>query len=156
MNPPTYPNFLRFLKLNAPKGVAPPSKSNGIVSQLRRLIPGTRSDPEPIQTDIEDAGIRVVPTEMTFSVSKDGGAFEWAGKNLLTIFCQAHRLLDSGMWAMVYDVLRFNACSRRVLTMGLEEISIGEYLVKEGYSDAFRDNYLIVSWIAFYVIMNGY
>jgi predicted NAD/FAD-binding protein len=84
---------------------------------------------------------------MTFSVSRDFGLFEWAGTNLLTLFCQPSRLLDAKMWRLIYDVLRFNACARRLLVdqnKFLRDCSIGEYLRREGYSDSFRDNYLIV------------
>ncbi|KAF8886197.1 hypothetical protein BD779DRAFT_1611807 [Infundibulicybe gibba] len=99
-------------------------------------------------------GIPVLPTEMTFSVSRDGGMFEWAGNNLRTVFCQPSRLLDPAMWRLIYDLLRFNACARE-LVMDTdagrtkkedeeeEELSIGEYLTREGYSQSFRDNYLI-------------
>jgi len=92
---------------------------------------------------------------MTFSVSRDGGAFEWAGKNPATIFCQVHRLLDPQMWRMIYDILRFNACARRVLLIPKnndeKEMSIGEYLDKEGYSASFRNNYLIVGPVVFFL-----
>ncbi|RXW18171.1 hypothetical protein EST38_g7683 [Candolleomyces aberdarensis] len=112
-NPPTYPNFLRFAGLHAPKGP-------------------------------NDTGVKIVPTEMTFSVSRNEGEFEWAGKNPLTVFCQPRRLFDPQMWRMLYDVFRFNACSLRVLSQdSSSEMSIGEYLTKEKYSSAFRDNYLI-------------
>ncbi|KAF7977188.1 hypothetical protein HWV62_4429 [Athelia sp. TMB] len=110
----TYPNFLRFLKLH----------------------------PE----------VSILKTEMTFSVSRDNGLFEWAGDNLFTIFIQPQRLLDPNHWRLIYDVLRFNACARRLVvgwslekdgSSGFGPLSIGEYLEKEGYSAAFRDNYLI-------------
>lgn len=92
----------------------------------------------------------ILPTEMTFSVSRDGGAFEWAGKSLWSVFCQPARVFDRRMWRMLYDVLRFNACAQRLLMQpGGDEVSIGEYLEREGYSEAFRDNYLIVSTFAF-------
>ena len=87
---------------------------------------------------------------MTFSVSRDLGAFEWAGNNLATVFCQPSRLLDPNMWRLLYDVLRFNASAQRLL-LELEksgvrddELSIGTYLEQHDYSDSFRDNYLIV------------
>lgn len=84
---------------------------------------------------------------MTFSVSRDAGAFEWAGDNLFTVFCQPKRLLDVNMWRMIWDVLRFNASARQYRWDSAEkDMSIGEYLLKEGYSDAFRDNYLVVSF----------
>ncbi|KAK1236106.1 hypothetical protein PQX77_000650 [Marasmius sp. AFHP31] len=52
------------------------------------------------------------------------------------------------MWRMIYDVLRFNASARRLIGrwgsgQDWEDISIGEYLKRNGYSNAFSDNYLI-------------
>ncbi|CAL1712637.1 unnamed protein product [Somion occarium] len=89
----------------------------------------------------------ILPTEMTFSVSRDQGAFEWAGNNLFTVFTQPSRLLDPKMWRLLYDVLRFNACARQLVMHESKgngaKLSIGQYLEREGYSDVFRDNYLI-------------
>ncbi|KAJ7696705.1 FAD/NAD(P)-binding domain-containing protein [Mycena rosella] len=88
--------------------------------------------------------IPILPTEMTFSVSRDHGLFEWAGTNLITIFCQPYRLIDPNMWRLIYDVLRFNACARSIIAGNFDaECSIGDYLDREGYSDSFKDNYLI-------------
>ncbi|KAJ7738325.1 FAD/NAD(P)-binding domain-containing protein [Mycena metata] len=88
--------------------------------------------------------IKILPTEMTFSVSRDRGLFEWAGSNLMTIFCQPYRLIDPNMWRLIYDVLRFNACARSIITDNSDkEMSIGEYMDREGYSNSFKDNYLI-------------
>ncbi|TBU48550.1 FAD/NAD(P)-binding domain-containing protein [Dichomitus squalens] len=112
-NPSTYPNFINFLNI------------------------------------FPDLAERIIKTEMTFSVSRDMGFFEWAGDNLLTIFCQPSRLLDLQMWRLIYDVLRFNVSAQRFIieleskTSADEEISIGTYLQRHGYSDSFRDNYLI-------------
>ncbi len=83
---------------------------------------------------------------MSFSVSRDNGFFEWSGKNIWSIFCQRKRLLDPSMWILLYDIMRFNMCARRLLDGPVElGLSIGEYLHREGYSDSFRDNYLLVS-----------
>lgn len=98
--------------------------------------------------------IPVLPTDLTFSLSRDGESFRWSGNNLKTLFSQPSRVLDPNFWRLVYDVLRFNACARRLI-IGWnknghndfsDSISIGEYLDKEGYSKSFRDNYLIVSF----------
>ncbi|KAI0769999.1 hypothetical protein C8Q74DRAFT_1218472 [Fomes fomentarius] len=112
-NPSTYPNFINFLNI------------------------------------YPDLAERILPTEMTFAVSRNLGAFEWAGNNLSTVFCQPSRLLDLEMWRLIYDVLRFNANAQKLLIdMGSQggpdkELSIGTYLKQNGYSDSFRDNYLI-------------
>ncbi|KAF7308922.1 Amino-oxidase domain-containing protein [Mycena kentingensis (nom. inval.)] len=98
---------------------------------------------------LKHACIPYLPTEMTFSVTRDGGAFEWAGDNLATVFCQPYRLWDPRMWRLLYDVLRFNAFARGILSEKIsedqkaKEMSIGEYLAREGYSEVFKDDYLI-------------
>ncbi|KAI0059599.1 FAD/NAD(P)-binding domain-containing protein [Artomyces pyxidatus] len=90
--------------------------------------------------------IEILKTEMTFSVSRDAGAFEWAGDGLRAVFCQPLRVFDPGMWRMLYDVLRFNACARSLLAeedFEGKELSIGAYLEREGYSAGFRDDYIL-------------
>ncbi|WWC61940.1 uncharacterized protein I303_104526 [Kwoniella dejecticola CBS 10117] len=105
-NPPTYPNFLRFLK------------------HLK---------------------IPLLKTEMTFSVTRDRGAFEWAGEGLGGVFCQLSNLFNPRLYRMLFDVIRFNLFATDLLDQegDKEGISIGTYLQREGYSDAFRDDYLM-------------
>ncbi|KAF8490829.1 hypothetical protein F5888DRAFT_1637936 [Russula emetica] len=86
--------------------------------------------------------VEVIKSQNTFSVSRDGGAFEWAGYGLRSVFCQPRRVFDLGMWRMLFDILRFNACAVRVLAE-CDDLSIGEYLQREGYSSRFRDDNLI-------------
>jgi predicted NAD/FAD-binding protein len=93
---------------------------------------------------------------MSFSVTRDKGAFEWGGENVASLFCQFSNLFSSSMWRMIWDVLRFNASARRLLaesesaaldskTAEAKGISVGAYLKANGYSDAFRDDYLLAS-----------
>lgn len=85
-----------------------------------------------------------MPTEMTFSVSRDQGQFEWAGSSLGTLFCQRGNLFSLSMWRMIIDIVRFNHFAADVLTADSSaQETIGEYLDRERYSHAFRDNYLI-------------
>ncbi|CAN8103304.1 unnamed protein product [Discula destructiva] len=109
--------------------------------------------------------VPTVPTEMTFSVSRDHGLFEWAGTSLGAVFCQRRHIFSLRMWRMIFDIVRFNQFALDLLTeddtvrdahhvsvngngaarmkrSGAEE-TIGQYLDREGYSDAFRDDYLI-------------
>lgn len=101
--------------------------------------------------------MKIEPTEMTFGVSRDAGLFEWAGTSLGAVFCQRKNLLSPRMWRMIFDILRFNQFALDLLmhnegsprevvnggTAHFQDISIGAYLEREGYSDAFRDDYLI-------------
>ena len=139
-NPRTYPNFLRFLQLHPPQG-----------DEISELPPWPLSmffSSPPLSIKAPGKGIRILPTQMAFTVSQDNGAFEWAGKNLLTVFCQPWRIFDPSMGRMLYDVFRFNACSLQLLKRPTKRsLSIGRYLSEEGYSNAFKDNYLIVCYL---------
>lgn len=122
-NPPTYPNFLRFLRiLNIPAS----------------------------------------PTTMSFSVTRDKGAFEYGGENLVSLFCQFSNLFKSSMWRMIWDILRFNASARRLLAESESAVldskvadakatSLGAYLKANGYSDSFRDDYLLVRHLSYQI-----
>lgn len=114
---------------------------------------------------LEKVKVPTVPTEMTFSVSRDHGLFEWAGTSLDSVFCQRRHIFSPRMWRMIFDIVRFNQfaldllaeddaarASRYAHTNGYGSVngtrakveeSIGQYLEREGYSDAFRDDYLI-------------
>ncbi|KAL8897216.1 MAG: hypothetical protein Q9192_002695 [Flavoplaca navasiana] len=124
MNTATYPNFISFLR---------------------------------------HVGIEPVDTEMTFGVSRDAGLFEWSGTSLSSIFAQRSNFFRPKMWRMIYDIVRFNQFALDLLSddeesevdpsgasgsgscwqSPKEQQSIGEYLDREGYSDAFRNDYLI-------------
>ncbi|CAK5263045.1 unnamed protein product [Mycena citricolor] len=122
---------------------APPGKKEGVYVDTGFIVFNPSTYPNFINF-LELNKIRILPTEMTFSVSRDRGAFEWAGDTIFTVFCQPWRLVDPDMWRLLYDVLRFNACARSILRDDFPaETSIGEYLDKEGYSMSFKDNYLI-------------
>lgn len=86
---------------------------------------------------------------MTFGISRDFGKFEWAGTSLGALFAQLSNIFDPGMWRMIFDIVRFNQFALDILSADvpekseLSEMTIGEYLEIEGYSQRFRDDYLI-------------
>ncbi|KAI4215434.1 MAG: hypothetical protein LQ349_009162, partial [Xanthoria aureola] len=108
-------------------------------------------------------GIEPVDTEMTFGVSRDAGLFEWSGTSLSSIFAQRSNFFRPRMWRMIFDIVRFNQFALDLLSDDEEsevdpsgangsgtsmespkhQQSIGDYLDREGYSDAFRNDYLI-------------
>lgn len=114
---------------------------------------------------LDKVRVPTVPTEMTFSVSRDHGLFEWAGTSLDSVFCQRRHIFSPKMWCMIFDIVRFNQFALDLLAKddaerssahghtnghgasrrrhSNAEESIGQYLDREGYSDAFRDDYLI-------------
>lgn len=90
--------------------------------------------------------IKTIPSQMTFGISRDAGAFEWSGTSLSALFAQPINALRPSFWRMIFDIIRFNLFSLDLLSSPSNpsnDLSIGEYLEREGYSDAFRDDYLI-------------
>jgi len=100
-------------------------------------------------------------TEVTFGVSRDTGKFEWAGTSLSSIFAQRKNFFKPRMWRLIFDIVRFNQFALDLLTVkdesendstradikksqsNADEESIGQYLDREGYSQTFKDDYLI-------------
>ena len=105
---------------------------------------------------------------MTFGVSRDKGLFEWAGTSLSAVFAQKSNFFSLRMWQMIFDIIRFNQFALDLLAEEEEseedisgangsaangsahhslgkprQQSIGEYLDRENYSEAFRNDYLI-------------
>lgn len=109
---------------------------------------------------LDKIGVKTEPTDVAFSVSRDRGVFEWANTGLRSFFSQRRNIFSPKMWRLIFDIMRFNLFALDLLfadEAGYSELdplngianhttteeTIGEYLDRQGYSDAFRDDYLI-------------
>ncbi len=86
-------------------------------------------------------GVPTEPSDMSFSVSVGGGAFEYQGR-AQGLFAQPSNLADASFRRMVREILRFTSEARELLGSG-SRISMGSYLERHGYSRAFREDYLL-------------
>ena len=100
---------------------------------------------------------------MTFGVSRDAGLFEWAGTSLSSIFALKNSVFSLRIWQMLFDIVRFNQFAVDLLQESDEseddptgtngsssqtlkpsrQLSMGDYLQREGYSEAFTNDYLV-------------
>lgn len=89
----------------------------------------------------EHLGIRTRVTDMSFAVSVDEGGFEYAAPGF---FAQKRNFLRPRFWSMMSEVLRFYR-EAPVDLAGLADpyLTLGEYLVRRGYSPAFRNDHLL-------------
>lgn len=92
---------------------------------------------------------------MSLGVSRDHGMFEWASTSLRTAFSQKRNVLSPYMWRTLFDIVRFNQFALDLLIE--EDVNavpngigahhrpetIGQYLDREGYSTAFKKDYLL-------------
>lgn len=89
----------------------------------------------------DHVGVETAPTDMSFSVSLDGGAYEYAGKDFRGLFAQPANVFKPRFWSMIRDLLRFYRDAPRDLPR-MGEISLGDYLSQGGYGEAFIRDHL--------------
>lgn len=85
-----------------------------------------------------------VPTaasNMSFAVSFDNGAYEYSGGTGLGLFAQKSNIVSLRFWSMMRDLLRFYRSAPLDLPI-LGGISLDDYLSRNGYGRAFREDHL--------------
>lgn len=94
---------------------------------------------------LTELNVESQPTEMGFSVFNPTQDFEYAGTNLSTLFAQKRNLVSLSHWKMLRDIVRFNKEALADLEAGKLEAneSLGRYLQRKKYSEAFIERYLI-------------
>ncbi len=94
---------------------------------------------------LNELGVESLASDMSFSVSDSSANIEYAGSNLNTLFAQRKNLINLKYWRMLRDIIRFNRqATRDAESNSLDEmISLGRYLTQNGYSDEFKNWYLI-------------
>jgi uncharacterized protein len=92
----------------------------------------------------DELGVAAHRSDMTFSVSLDGGRLEWAGTNLNTVFAQRRNLFSPTFIGMLRDILRFNAsASNNLDRASANRCTVGELLLEGGYGTPFQRHYLL-------------
>lgn len=93
---------------------------------------------------LAELGVATQPSDMSFGVSIGAGAIEWAGDNASKLFAQPGLAGDGRHWRMIIDILRFNRRAKHLLgTEGVPDVSLGEFLDRHRFSQAFAARYLL-------------
>jgi len=85
--------------------------------------------------------VPVVKSRMSFGVSIDGGAFEYALNSLDSLFAQRSNLTKPAFWRLVRDIFKFNACAKQVVR-DQPDLTVGEFLDAIRTGPWFSDYYL--------------
>lgn len=124
----------------------------------RTLWAGQRSD-QPVDTGFivfnhanyprltalfDELDIQTTPADMSFSVSLDNGAFEFAlrkDRALRGIFGQPSNILSPRFLGLLRDILRFNAQAKAAARD--PSLTLGALIENLGLGDWFRDRFLV-------------
>ena len=116
---------------------------------------------------LKSLDVETIPTDMSFSVSEDDGAFGWGSTSIWAFVGSVSSLFRPWFWRLVFDIIRFNYFASDILSQfpdspagdddscdngyngngkhhpDGELESIGRYLDRQGYSDHFKRYYII-------------
>lgn len=87
-----------------------------------------------------------VPTadsNMGFAVSLDDGHTEYAGRGLRQIFGSPRNVFDADHWRMLSGIAKFFRTALPKVETMQDDVSLGEFLAAEDYSEAFIDRHLL-------------
>ena len=108
------------------------------------LVYNKRTYPRLVRL-LMDLGVESVPRDMSFSFRNDDDRIEWAGASFPALFAQPFNALRPAFWRMLREIIRFNRAARESLSTPsqADNVTLGAYVAKHGYSAAFRDWYLV-------------
>jgi len=108
------------------------------------IVYNDRNYPNLIQL-FDELGVANKPTSMGFSVCDEVSGLEYAGNNLNTLFAQRGNLLSPSFLSMIREILRFNKLAVADLDGGRlpQDLTLGEYLDRNGFSAHFSRSYLL-------------
>lgn len=85
-------------------------------------------------------GVETTPTDMSFAASLKSGAYEYSGDAL---FGQKSNIFKPAHYKMLLDIVRFYKNAPEILERKINDITLGEYLTAEKYSQSFIDNHIL-------------
>jgi predicted NAD/FAD-binding protein len=88
--------------------------------------------------------VRTKASDMSFAASLRGGGMEYAGTDLDGLLGQRSNIFRPRFWRMVKDIVRFYGTAATFLSQPDDQnLSLGSYLAREGYSEQFIDDHLL-------------
>ena len=106
------------------------------------IVYNDRTYPEFIVL-LDELGITGQAAPMGFSVRCGDSGLEYSGSGLNGFFADRRNLVSWRHWRMLGEILRFNRAAPALLETDQGDLPLGEYLEREGYSDAFRRYYIL-------------
>ncbi|KAI9341568.1 hypothetical protein DFJ73DRAFT_627709 [Zopfochytrium polystomum] len=102
---------------------------------------------------LNELNVAVQRSDMSFSVSRNEGEFEWCGDNVNTVFAQRRNLLPVGhgqrgaawgMYGLISEIVRFHEQASAIATEAdALHMTLGEFFARFGYSKFFYQNYVL-------------
>jgi uncharacterized protein len=88
--------------------------------------------------------VKTKSSNMGFAVSLDGGAFEYAGNSVASLFAQTLNLFRPRFWSMLGGIMRFyREAPRDLRNIADPDLTLRDYLARENFGRAFERDHLL-------------
>lgn len=93
---------------------------------------------------MDELGVETQPSDMSFAVTGNDGAFEYSSRGLEGFFAQKRNYFSRDHYTLLREILRFNReAPKFLLRPAAEGMTLGEFLDDQEYSPVFVDRYLV-------------
>ena len=92
---------------------------------------------------LKELGVKEQLSAMSFGVKCEKTGLEYMGSTINSLFAQRRNIFRPSFWRMILDILRFNRQATDLLEDVSDDISLGEYLKREKFSQTFINYYLV-------------
>jgi predicted NAD/FAD-binding protein len=90
-----------------------------------------------------ELGVESQPSTMSFALRNERSGLEYNASSLDGLFCQRRNLVSPRFLRMLRDIARFYREAPSLLELEGDGPALGEYLQRERYSAAFRDDHIV-------------
>jgi len=133
-------------------------KAERLGGHTNTVIAQTANGPVPVDTGFivynepnypnltalfDHLGVETARSYMSFAVSIGAGTMEYSGEYLWGLFGQARNIVRPRHWQLVADIMRFFRDAEKQIGDCDEDLSIGDFLIRYGYSQAFIDDHIL-------------
>jgi predicted NAD/FAD-binding protein len=93
------------------------------------------------------SGVVTQPSDMSFALSLDEGAYEWAGcqkRTLSAFFAQRRNAVSIAHWRLLAEIVKFQRVARQAVSSNsVPGETLARYLDQAGFSESLRERYLL-------------
>lgn len=102
-----------------------------------------RSNYPVLSRMLDDLGVAVKPSDMSFGVQHLGSGLVYNATSLNRLFVQRRNLFRPSFWRMLMDLIRFYRRAPEQIRQPGAEPALGPFLRQYGYSRAFAEDHLL-------------
>ena len=92
---------------------------------------------------LRQLGVQWQISDMSFSATNEATGFCYGAAGFDRLFAQKKQLVNPQFYRMIWDTLRFYRAGRELVKDPNLDITLGDYLAGNGYSNVFRDNHIV-------------